>query len=93
MLAAAKQRAKKKGLPCTISYKDIFIPEVCPVFNTPLEWDGKRDDVPSLDRLDSELGYVKGNVRVISGRANRLKADMTKADILRLLAYMEECNA
>ena len=34
-------------------------------------------DRPSLDRIDGAKGYVKGNVRVISHRANMLKNDAT----------------
>ena len=90
MLSVARHRAKKKNTPFSITLEDICIPEICPVFNTPLDWEGKRDDRPSLDRVVSGLGYIKGNVRVISGRANRLKNNMTKSNVLRLLAYIEE---
>jgi hypothetical protein len=49
--------------------------------------DGSRKKgagTPSLDRIDSSLGYVKGNVWVISWRANHIKTDAT-LDELRLL--------
>ena len=43
----------------------------------------------ALDRVRPEAGYTKGNIRVISFRANRLKSD-AKPDELRLvLDYME----
>jgi hypothetical protein len=32
---------------------------------------------PSLDRIVPEVGYIDGNVRVISDRANRLKSNRT----------------
>lgn len=45
----------------------------------------KQDDSYSLDRIDSSKGYIKGNVWVISLRANRIKNDSTP-DELRLIA-------
>lgn len=39
----------------------------------------------SLDRIVPSLGYVPGNVAVISHRANRIKSDAT-ADELRAVA-------
>mgnify|MGYP007075817688 CR=1 FL=1 len=39
----------------------------------------------SLDRIDSSKGYIKGNVWVISLRANRIKNDSTPQE-LRLIA-------
>lgn len=41
---------------------------------------------PSLDRLDSSKGYVKGNVRVISKRANQLKNNATVEEMRMVLA-------
>jgi hypothetical protein len=37
----------------------------------------RSDNLPSIDRIDPSKGYVKGNVWVISWRANRLKSDAT----------------
>lgn len=45
----------------------------------------KGDDSYSLDRIDSSRGYVKGNIWVISLRANRIKNDSTVEE-LRLIA-------
>ena len=67
---AAKSRAKRKGREFSIELSDIVIPAVCPVLGTPMVG-------PSLDRIDSGKGYVKGNVRVISKRANTLKNNAT----------------
>jgi hypothetical protein len=67
---AAKSRAKEKGREFKIELTDIVIPAVCPVLGVPMER-------PSLDRIDSSKGYVKGNVRVISHRANMLKNNAT----------------
>lgn len=91
LVGAAKQRAKTLGLPFNISHEDIFIPEFCPV----LPWiklemtTGKASaSSPSLDRMVPELGYVRGNVRVISNRANTLKRDGTSRELELVTAYV-----
>ncbi|TXH09432.1 MAG: hypothetical protein E6R03_16805 [Hyphomicrobiaceae bacterium] len=76
---AAKNRAAQKGREFSIELSDIVIPKVCPVLGTPMV-------SPSLDRIDSRKGYVKGNVRVISKRANTLKNDATVAEMKLVLA-------
>lgn len=50
---------------------------------------GGRHNSPSLDRRDPSLGYVKGNVGVISDRANLLKSNMTLEELKKLVSYME----
>ncbi len=80
ILTRANQRAKEKGLEFSIGPEDVVTPEVCPILGIKLEignQGGPTDSSPSLDRIDSKLGYVKGNVWVISNRANRLKNDGT----------------
>lgn len=75
----ARDRAKLKGLEFTIAPKDIEIPTHCPILGILLKHcRGKAGpESPSLDRIDSSLGYFKENIRVISHRANTLKRDGT----------------
>jgi hypothetical protein len=90
----AKNRAKKKGLDFNLEESDIVIPSVCPVLGIPLlpninkEGHGV-DTSPSLDRIDNAKGYVKGNVRVISWRANNLKGNGTLEEFLKLIEYLK----
>lgn len=81
----AKRRAKKKGLLFNLQVSDIVIPELCPLLGMRLCRHigprGPKDDSPSLDRRDSRLGYVVGNVWVISNRANRLKSNATVEEL------------
>jgi len=86
MFEAAKRRAKAKGLPFNIEITDIVIPERCPLLDIPLQ-DCKGtagDSSPSLDRLLPHLGYIKGNILVISHRANQIK-NCASVDELMLL--------
>ena len=91
-VAAAKHRARYKGLPFDLTPDMIEIPEVCPVLGISLEFGSvsSRDCSPSLDRIVPELGYVEGNIRVISGRANRIKSDASIEELEAILKYMKE---
>lgn len=91
LLNQAKYRAKKSGTEFSITLKDLEIPIVCPVFNIPLRYNpGKRTNNSfSLDRIDNSKGYVKGNVRVISWKANMYKGDLNIEEVENLLKYMK----
>jgi hypothetical protein len=84
-----KTRAKKKNLEFTIELSDIVIPETCPLLSIPLVKGeghyGPTPNSPSLDRIDSSKGYIKGNVWVISHKANNMKSDSTLGEF-QLLA-------
>lgn len=84
----ARSRARLSGIPFTIQPSDVVIPKRCPVFGFPLKYK-HPDYTPSLDRIINKLGYVPGNVRVISFRANRLKMDSTLGELKKLVKYME----
>ena len=82
MWSRAKYRAKQKGLDFNITKEDIIIPDTCPLLGTPME-------SPSLDRIDSTKGYIKGNVWVISNRANTLKNDATLTELETLVENLQ----
>lgn len=88
---AAKNRARKQNVPFDLEPEDIVFPEICPVLGIPLLFSkgGRNNNTPSLDRVIPSLGYVKGNVRIISWRANRLKCDATLEELRKLVEYME----
>ncbi|HWL80116.1 MAG TPA: hypothetical protein VNR89_04125 [Roseomonas sp.] len=89
LLDAARKRAKRKGLPCTLRRPDIPpIPARCPVLGIPLTRGigVLTDNSPSLDRIIAALGYVPGNVRWVSHRYNRLRSDMTLEECELILA-------
>lgn len=88
----AKTRAKKAGIPFNIEISDIVIPEFCPVFpeiKLCLTNENTWFDSPSLDKLIPSLGYVKGNIRVISFKANAMKQDASWQEIQRLSEWLK----
>lgn len=70
-----KYRAKEHGIPFTLEQMDVPWPARCPVFGTPFVHGTEMG--PSLDKIVPEKGYVRGNVAVISRRANAMKSDCT----------------
>ena len=85
MFRGAKKRAKASGIPFSLEIEDIVIPETCPVFGFPLVKNlggkGPSSLSPSLDRIIPELGYVKGNIQVISYLANKMKSNATQEQL------------
>jgi hypothetical protein len=91
LLVQARTRAKKLGIEFTLTISEIEIPEKCPVLGIDLYTNkGKAGyNSPSLDRIDSTKGYVPGNVKVISYRANWLKGNANIEEVRSILKYME----
>jgi hypothetical protein len=93
IISGARSRAKTKGIEFTITVQDLEWPEICPVLGIKLNYFAKmteRPFAPSLDRLDPKQGYIKGNVFVISNRANTIKNDASIEDLKNVLVYMIE---
>jgi hypothetical protein len=91
MLNAARERAKENGYACTITTADIVIPEFCPLLGIRLErkqGGNVQASSPSLDKIKPKLGYVPGNVWVISHRANSLKGNATLQELQTLTANL-----
>jgi len=89
--AAAKYRAKKYDLDFDIEESDLEIPEFCLVLGIELKQGGMNSpNSPSLDRIDNNKGYVKGNVRVISHRANTIKSNATQEELEKVLEYVKQ---
>lgn len=76
----AKRRASKSGMEFTIELADIVIPKLCPVLGIPI---GVLKGA-SLDRIDNGFGYIKGNVMVISRRANTIKSDASLHELVMM---------
>ena len=90
----AKKRAETKGVPFDItrSYIESILPDECPVFGTKFTWIGNgkiRPESPALDRIKPSLGYIEGNVHVISVKANNIKSAYNSQDILTVARWLQ----
>lgn len=87
LLWAAKKRAKEEDVPFSITIEDIIIPTHCPYLGIELTnhvpRGEKRNNVASLDKIIPSLGYVKGNIEVMSQQANTMKSDASKEELLK----------
>lgn len=96
IIFSCQTESKSKNIPFNIDVEDIVIPEFCPILNVRLKKNHKgwSSDVPTLDRIVPEIGYVKGNVKVISGKANVMKNNATieelKTFTQNIFAYLQE---
>lgn len=86
-----RENAKKAGHEFTILFEDVVWNTHCPILGVKLDYfsDKMVDESPSFDRLDNSKGYVKGNVLIISLKANRLKSNGTKEDMLKVIEFLE----
>lgn len=91
MWQRAKTRCAKSGKEFSIDKEDVVIPKLCPILGIELEVHkgspGGKPYSPSLDRIDSSKGYVKGNVWVISQLANAMKANATEDQLRTFSKY------
>lgn len=85
-----KNSAKRRGLDFNLDIEDVVVPSHCPILGIPLVVanKGSRNNSPSIDRIDNSKGYVKGNIKIISTKANTMKSDLTKETLLKLLDYV-----
>jgi hypothetical protein len=93
LITKAKTRAKKLNLEFSIDETDLVLTELCPVLLIPYDLSGKqRWNSPSLDRIDNNKGYIKGNVAIISYKANSIKKDGTLEEFEKIVSFIENEN-
>lgn len=93
LVAAARIRAKRRGLPFLLGAADVAALQfqintgVCTVSGIALGLDGGRKfNSPSLDRIDPKLGYVVGNVRIVCHLMNAAMGDWGEATLRSVVA-------
>jgi hypothetical protein len=92
---ACKDRARRKNIPFNITLDDIVIPPCCPILGIPLDnaigkGIGTPDNSASVDRIIPEKGYVKGNILVISSRANKIKSNATITELEKITEFYKK---
>ena len=91
MWNASRHRAKLCNVPHSITVDDIVIPSHCPVLGLKLE-NNNHQCAPSLDRIIPSLGYVSGNICVISNRANMIKNAASEDELYAVYLYLRNHN-
>lgn len=93
----AKKRAKKKNLEFSINtnyIKSIFpLDNICPILKKKFVFGENfvMDDFSAtIDRIDNNKGYVKGNIRIISAKANSVKNSLSIDELEFMLHNWEE---
>jgi len=96
MIKNAKQRCKESER--IIDIDDSYLLTLtkglvcCPVLGIEMVFGGTgsiKDNSASIDRFDTTKGYIKGNVWIISYKANRMKSNATIDDIKKVSDYMK----
>lgn len=54
---------------------------------------GGKENSPSIDRIQNDLGYVPGNIGVISMLANRIKSSLTLEQAEKLVEYLRKVKS
>lgn len=92
MLERARRRATRDDIVFNLDeeYVASITPELCPVFGTSLSLaeGAAGPNSPSLDREDPNKGYVRGNVQVISNKANMMKQNATSEELVAFARWV-----
>lgn len=88
-----KFRNKKKNTyehEFTIEFGDLEFPTHCPILGLKLDYfaETRQENSPSFDRIDPSKGYIKGNVAIVSWRANRIKNDGTAEEHYKIAEFI-----
>lgn len=75
---------EKQDGKCAITHIPIILPS-----NAKTWGKGKKPDNASLDRIDSKLGYIKGNVQFIALSINLAKTDFSQEDFIAFLGKIK----
>ena len=94
----ARKRAKRKNLAFNITsdYIKSITPSdmICPALGIQMKvgenFKDSKVSAPSLDRLIPKLGYVKGNIVIVSTRANTLKRDATPEELMKIAKFYKK---
>lgn len=79
----AKENAKKRNCEFNLELDDIVIPKKCPYLEIDLTTNREdRLSYYSVDRIDSDKGYIKGNIQIVSLLANTMKNSASQSQLI-----------
>lgn len=85
-------RAKDRNIEFNLQKEDIILIENCPILGIKLDYyssSTSADNIATIDRIDNKKGYIKGNIQIISFKANRLKNDANLAELEKIVNYLK----
>lgn len=82
--------ARCTGFEWDLIFQDVIWPTHCPILGLELDYfaESRKENSVSFDRTDPHKGYIKGNVQIISWRANRIKNDGTEEEHRKIADYL-----
>ncbi len=97
LLSQLRSSAKRRGIEFNLTPMDIDeigIPISCPILNIPIYFHkgASKPDSISFDRIDSNRGYTKDNIVIISLRANQLKSNGSVEEIESILTFYKKLS-
>lgn len=92
LLSHLRSSAKKRKLKFTLSLNDLYelsLPITCPLLNIVINYNAKGYDqyAPSIDRIDSDMGYEPENIQVLSVKGNRMKSNANVDELIQFSKY------
>lgn len=78
-----RMRAEKQSIPFNLEVSDIVIPDKCPILGYKFNKNvvTRSFEEPSIDKIIPEWGYTKGNIMVISRKANTMKSNCSLEEL------------
>lgn len=88
-----RSTAQQRGIHFELTVDDLreVWRTTCPVFGFELVSNNgpKQPNSLSIDRIDSSKGYIKGNIQIMSWRANKLKSDATLTELEAIVRFLK----
>lgn len=90
-----KYQALANGNSWDLDFGDLNWPTHCPVLGIELDYfaEFRQENSPSFDQTEPGKGYVRGNVQIVSWRANRLKNNGTADEHRRIAEYIDSLSS
>lgn len=84
LIAGVKDRVRNQNIKCDIINEDIILVKTCPYLGIELGYGNNKinKNSPSLDKIIPSLGYVKGNIQVISMLSNTMKSNSSIEELI-----------
>ena len=89
-LAHLRSKCLQKNIEFNLSVEDVLVPSHCPVLGVELNFNSHSPYCATVDRIKPELGYIKGNVVIVSKRANQIKSDASLEEMLKVTDYYRQ---